>query len=523
MDEGQGHPDRWRILAVLCAALSIVVLDNTILSVTVPRLGEALRADETSLQWITSAYGLVLAALLLPLAGLGDRFGRKGLLLVGVVVFGVSSGAAALATSSGELIVARCFQGIGGAATMPATLAVLGNVFAPHERGRAIAVWSAASSLAGGLGPIVGGALLNHFWWGSVFLVNVPFTALVFLAAVRLVPTSRDPATPPVDVTGSVIWSGALGVILFGFIEAGQGTWGSPNVTIPVAAGLALLVAFGAWERRTAHPLLSPAAVADRRMQAGMVAVPAVFFSIFGAQFVFTQWLQGVEGLTPLAAGLAFVPNAVTILVGSLLSTVVVARVGLGRTAAAGMGLLAASLAAGATFHGGVPPIVAVIAVAGLGVGLAVPAAVELIMGSVPPEQAGQAAGVNETIVEAGGAFGIAVMGSVLATAAGGAAAIAPEQLGGVAGAAARARFTEALGPPLTVAAVLLVVAGLVVLQRTWGTPADRHEPDPAEAVGVSAAGVVVAETLDTEAPRPRLPAGVVDGADRPVEVHRRS
>ena len=491
-----GHPDRWRILAVLCSALCIVVLDNTILSVAVPRLGDALGADETALQWITSAYGLVLAALLLPLAGLGDRFGRKGLLLVGVVIFGASSGAAALATSSGQLITARCFQGIGGAATMPATLAVLGNVFPAHERGRAIAIWSGASSVAGGLGPIVAGILLEHFWWGSVFLVNVPVTALVFLAAVRLVPTSKDPSTPPVDVTGSVIWSGALGAMLFGLIMGGEHGATSPIVIGPILVGLGLLAGFGAWERHTPHPLLSPKAVADRRMQAGMVTVPVVFFAVFGAQFTLTQWLQGVQGLTPLAAGLVFVPNALTILLGSLVSVAVVARLGFGRTAALGMGVLAAALAAGAAFHGGVTPILAVVAVAGLGVGLAVPAGVELIMGSVPADQAGQAAGVNETIVEAGGAFGIAVMGSVLAAAAGGAAAIAPDNLDGVAGAAARARFTDSLASPLLVGAVILVLAALVVLRRTRGMESEQQGVDRPDAVGVSGAGVVVAEPL---------------------------
>ncbi|MGI8754388.1 MAG: MFS transporter [Acidimicrobiales bacterium] len=481
---------------MLCAALCIVVLDNTILSVAVPRLGDALGADETSLQWITSAYGLVLAALLLPLAGLGDRFGRKGLLLIGVVVFGASSGAAALANSSSQLIAARCFQGLGGAATMPATLAVLGNVFPAHERGRAIAIWSGASSVAGGFGPIVAGVLLKHFWWGSVFLVNVPFTALVFLAALRLVPTSKDPATPPIDVAGSVIWSGALGAMLFGLIQGGEHGATSPLVVGPVLVGGVLLLGFAAWERHTSHPLLSPTALADRRMQAGMVAVPVVFFSVFGAQFVLTQWLQGVQGLTPLAAGLTFVPNAAAILVGSLVSTAVVARLGFGRTAALGMFVLAAALGAGAAFHGGVAPIVVVITVAGLGVGLSVPAGVELIMGSVPPDQAGQAAGVNETIVEAGGAFGIAVMGSVLAAAAGGAAAIAPGRLAGAAGVAARARFTASLAPPLVVAAVLLVLGAVVVLRRTRRTVVEGPDAVPSDAVAVSGAGVVVAESL---------------------------
>lgn len=484
-----GHPDRWKILAVLCAALSIVVLDNTILSVAVPSVGDALRADETSLQWITAAYSLVLAALLLPLAGVGDRFGRKGLLMVGIVIFGASSAGAAFAASSGQLVVARGLMGVGGAATMPATLAVLGNVFPDHERGRAIALWSGVSSIAAGAGPIVGGFLLNHYWWGSVFLVNVPFTAGVFLAVAKLVPTSKDPATPPVDVIGSVVWSSALGLLLFGLIEGGEKGGLDTVVAGCVVVGVALFATFAWWERRTDHPLLAPSAVADHRMQAGMVAVPVIFFAVFGSQFVLTQWLQGVQDLTPLAAGLSFVPNAGLVLVGSLLSTRVVTRFGLGRAAATGLLVLAGAFALGALFHGGTLPVVVAISLAGLGVGLGLPPGVELIMGSVPPEHAGQAAGVNETIVEAGGAFGIAVMGTVLAVTAGGVGSIAPDQLTGPGGADARQHFTDALGAPLLAAVVLLLLAAVIVVRRTSDTPAGRPGDPVGEVVAVSAPG----------------------------------
>ncbi|HEX2577578.1 MAG TPA: MFS transporter, partial [Aquihabitans sp.] len=469
-----GHPDRWKILAVLCAALCIVVLDNTILSVAVPSVGDALQADETSLQWITAAYSLVLAALLLPLAGLGDRHGRKGLLMVGVVLFGAASAGAAFAASSGQLIVARGLMGVGGAATMPATLAVLGDVFPHHERGRAIAIWSGMSSIAGGAGPIVGGFLLDHYWWGSVFLVNVPVTIAVLLAVARLVPTSKDPATPPADLPGSFLWSAALVLLLFAVIEGGEQGGFDPVIVACVAVGVALLVAFARWERRSSHPLLSPAYVRDRRMQAGMVTVPAVFFCVFGFQFVLTQWLQGVQDLSPLEAGLCFVPNSALVLIGSLLSTRVAARIGLGHTATGGLLLIAASLLVGVLFHDSVAPIVLAISLTGLGVGLACPSGVELIMGSVPPDQGGQAAGINETIIESGGALGIAVMGTVLAVAAGGVGSISPEQLTGPGGVEARQSFTDALGAPLLAAIAVLLVAAVVVLRRTRGTDADR-------------------------------------------------
>ncbi|MCU1499461.1 MAG: drug resistance transporter, EmrB/QacA subfamily [Acidimicrobiales bacterium] len=497
-----GHPDRWRILVVLCAALSIVVLDNTILSVAVPSLGQALEASETSLQWITAAYSLVLAALLLPLAGLGDRFGRKGLLLVGLVIFGCASAGATLAATSGQLTLARGLMGIGGAATMPATLAVLSNVFPEGERGRAIALWSGVSGIAGVAGPVVGGFLLDRFWWGSVFLVNVPVVVVVFVAAVRLVPTSRDPATPPVDVVGSVIWSGSLGLLLFALIEGGIRGWTSAVVVGSIAVGAGLLGAFAWWERRTPHPLLSPSALADHRMQAGMVTMPVIFFSVFGTQFVFTQWLQGAQGLSPLAAGLCFAPNAVAALVGSLLSTRLVARVGSGRAVAVGLVVLAGALCSGALLHAGVLPVLLAITVAGLGVGLACPPGVELIMGSVPPEQAGQAAGVNETIIETGGAFGIAVMGSVLAVAAGGVGAVSPDRLTGPGGAAARQAFTDALAAPLLVAATLVLVAAAVVVRGTRGTPADRPGgASGADSAPPIASGISLSDQRATTAP----------------------
>lgn len=482
----EGHPDRWKILAVLCAALCVVVLDNTILSVAIPRIGGALSATESQLQWIVATYGLVLAALILPFAGLGDRFGRKGMLLGGMAVFGAVSGVAAFAISADQLILARCILGLGGAAIMPATLSVLSNVFPTHERARAIAVWSGASAIASSIGPLLGGFLLEHFWWGSVFLVNVPVTAAVFLSAWILVPNSKDPTTPPIDIVGSATWFGALGLLLFAVIEGTERGWTDPVTLGTALGGAVLLVAFAAWERHTPFPLLSPKAVSDRRMQAGMVAVPVMFFSVFGLQFVFTQWLQGVRDLSPLAAGLAFLPHAIAVLVGSLQSTRIVRRVGLGMASIVGMGAMAGSLLIGAAGQGNLAAILVAIIGLGLGIGLGVPPAVELIMGSVPPEQAGQAAGVNETIVEAGGALGIAVLGSVLAIAAGGAHGIAPRELQGPNAAAARQTFTDALAAPILVAVAILVLAAVVVYRRTRGTSAAGPEPVPGPAIDIT-------------------------------------
>lgn len=470
-----GHPQRWKILAVLCSALCIVVLDNTILTVALPRIKAELGAGESQLQWIVATYGLIIAALLLPLAGIGDRFGRRKLLLVGALVFGLTSALAAFARTPGELIIARGLMGLGGAATMPATLAVLSNIFPPHERPRAIGIWSAVAGVAAAAGPVTGGILLTHFWWGSVFLVNVPVCALVFLFARRLVPESSDPATPPLDLAGSVLWSVALGLLLLAFIFVGEHGWLDVAVIGPMVVGAVLLLAFAAWERRCPHPLLSPAAMSVPRMQAGIVVIPAVFFTVFGLQFVFTQWLQEVRALGPLAAGAVFVPHSVAVLCASLLFPRVAGRLGLGRAAALGMGLMGIAVLLGLALPIGLGVIVALVTVLGLGMGTAAPAGTELIMGSVPPEHAGQAAGMNETIVEAGGALGVAVLGSVLTVAAGGADAVSHDALTGPGADAARDAFTNAIGAPLIAALVVLGAAVLITIVRDKDRPPSRR------------------------------------------------
>lgn len=482
-----GHPHRWKILAVLCTALCIVVLDNTILTVALPSIKAELGAGESQLQWIVAAYGLIVAALLLPLAGVGDRFGRRKLLLTGTVLFAVTSAIAAFARTPGELIFARGLMGIGGAATMPATLAVLTNIFPAHERARAIGIWSAVAGIAAAAGPVSGGLLLSHFWWGSVFLVNVPVCAGVFLAAKRLVPESRDPATPPLDLVGSGLWSFALGLLLLAFILVGEHGWVDAAVIGPLLIGLTLLFAFAAWERHVPHPLLAPSAMRVPQMQAGIVVMPAIFFTVFGTQFVFTQWLQEVRLLGPLAAGAVFVPHSIAVLCASLLSRRISSRIGLGRTAATGMGIMGIAVLLGLLMPMSIAVVVALVTLLGFGMGTAAPTATELIMGSVPPEHAGQAAGINETIVEAGGALGVAVLGSVLAIAAGGADEISHDALSGPGADATRDVFTKALGAPLTAALIVLTAAVIVTLVRDKDRPIRRNRnTSPTPSAGAS-------------------------------------
>jgi MFS family permease len=415
-DPAIGHPRRWSILSVLCGVLIAISLDNTILSIALPSIREQLGASETDLQWITAAYGLVLAGTLLPLAVIGDRYGRRLLLIIGLAIFGVASATAALVDSPNALIVCRGALGLGGACAMPATLAIIGNVFIEKDRGRAISIWSGVAGFGAAAGPLLGGLLLAHFWWGSVFLVNLPVVAVGIVAAVLIVPESRDPATPHIDYPGAALWTGALVGLLFGIIEGPERGWTSAIVIVSLAIAAVLLLLFARRTTRVPAPLLAPRTARHPGMRAGAAVIPTTFFAIFGTQFVITQWLQGPQDLGPIAAAACFIPNAIASVVGSLLNHRLVVRRGHGTTILFGATVMVTGLLLTATGIGTDNLALAVVAftAVGLGIGFVIPSGVELIMSSASPEQAGSAAGVNETIVEAGGALGVAVMGSVL-------------------------------------------------------------------------------------------------------------
>ncbi|MDQ1415632.1 MAG: hypothetical protein QOF81_1245 [Acidimicrobiaceae bacterium] len=414
-------PRRWWALAVLCLALCAIVIDNTILNVALPTLRRGLHASETDLQWVTTAYALTLSGLLLPLGVLGDRFGRRGLLLTGLLLFGSASAVAAFTSSPLQLALARGAMGVGGAASMPATLSILGNIFHEHERARAIAIWASVAGVAAALGPIVGGVLLSRFWWGSVFLVNVPVVLLTVVAVVVLLPSSRAPIARAIDGLGSLLWAGSLALLLFAIIEGPVRGWRSPSVVAAFLLSGALMALFAREERRARAPMLAPSVARDPRMQAGTITVIGMFFAAFGTQFTLTQWIQGPRGHSALFTGLCFMPMALTTVVTTMCNPPVARRLGPRVVVAGGLATMSLALVlVGWAVSSGRLALVAVALVAlGAGQGIAIPSAVELIMISVPPEQAGSAAGVNETVVEAGGAVGIAVLGSLLAAGAG--------------------------------------------------------------------------------------------------------
>jgi EmrB/QacA subfamily drug resistance transporter len=410
---------RWWILAVLCFSLLVIVLDNTILNVAIPTIVRDLDATNSQLQWMVDAYTLVFAGLLLTGGSLGDRFGRRGALQVGLVVFGLGSLASAFATTSEQLIATRAFMGIGGAFIMPATLSIITNVFPARERGKAIGVWAATAGLAGVLGPLTGGFLLEHFYWGSIFLVNIPIVVIGLLAGVFLIPTSKDPAAPKLDPVGAVLSIIGLSVLLYAIIEAPQDGWTDSTILSCFVGGVAVLGLFLLWESRSDHPMLDVSFFQKARFTAASLGIMMVFFAMFGATFLLTQYFQFVLGYTPFETGVRFLPIALCMMVLSPLSARFVHRIGTKLVVTGGLLMVTAGLVSWASLSASSsywPDIVWRQALMASGMALTMAPATESIMGSLPLGKAGVGSAVNDTTRQVGGALGVAVIGSVLAS-----------------------------------------------------------------------------------------------------------
>ena len=341
----RAHERRWWILVVLCFSLLVIVLDNTILNVAIPTIVRDLNATNSQLQWMVDAYTLVFAGLLLTAGSLGDRFGRRGALQFGLVLFGLGSLASAFATTSEQLIATRAFMGIGGAFIMPATLSIITNVFPARERGKAIGVWAGTAGLAGVLGPVTGGFLLEHFYWGSIFLVNIPIVVVGVFAGVFLIPNSKDPSAPRLDPLGAVLSIVGLSVLLYGIIEAPQEGWGSTVTLTTFAFGAVALGAFFAWEAHTDHPMLDVGFFKKARFTAASMSIMFVFFAMFGSTFLMTQYFQFVLGYTPLETGIRFLPIAASMMILAPLSARFVDRLGTKLVVGTGMLMVTAGLA----------------------------------------------------------------------------------------------------------------------------------------------------------------------------------
>lgn len=414
------HRNRWAILAVLCLAVFVVVLDGTIVNVTLPSLVTELGASNRDLQWIVDSYVLVFAGLLIAAGSIGDRFGRKGVMQIGLALFGGFSALAALSDSPTELIGWRAAMGIGAALLFPATLAILVNVFtAPKERAAAISVWAATAGVAVALGPVTGGYLLEHFWWGSVLMINVPVVIIAIVAVGRIVPTSRDATIHRFDPFGTVLSIAGIGVLVWAVIEGPEHGWASATSLVAFALAAALLAAFVVWERRIDHPMLDVRVFSNMRFTAGSLAVTFAFFALFGFVFVVTQYFQFVRGYGTLESGVRTVPFAV--FTGSMapLSQKLASRFGTKAIVVTGLTSMAAGFAI-ASLSAATDTPYAVIVVAmffmGGGLGLVQAPATESIMGSLPPAKAGVGSAVNDTARELGGTLGVAIVGSVFSS-----------------------------------------------------------------------------------------------------------
>ena len=490
------HHRRWFLLGVLCLSLVMVVMTVAGLNVALPSMQQSLDADATDLQWIVDSYALIFAGLLLTAGAIGDRFGRKGALLGGLAIFAFGSLIGALADSSSVVILSRAVSGIGAAFVMPATLSLLTVVFPPEERGKAIAIWAGFAGAGGALGPLLVGLLLTgwwivpSFWWGSSFVVNIVLSLAVLVVAAIYLPRSKDDASTPLDPIGATLSLIGLAALLYGIIEGPERGWGDSLVVGAFVVAAVTLLAFVAWEFRVEHPMLPMEFFRNHRFSTGAGIITFGFVVMFGFFFLVTQYFQFVRGYTPLRAGVATLPFALTMIVVAPRSDGFVRRFGLNKVVAAGF----LSVAIGFVIMGLLSPgssylliVVALVLLAG-GMATTVAPATGAIMSTIPLSKAGVGSAVNDTTRELGGALGIAVLGSIVASAYRSnvdvsnlppeAAEAAKESVGGAIHAAstldaetgralvehAGTAFTDALNVAMFVSAAISLLIGAIVL-----------------------------------------------------------
>lgn len=415
-DPAEGHPQRKAILSVLCLSLVLIVASVSSLNVAIPAIVSALEATQTEQLWILDAYALVFAGLLLPAGALGDRYGRKGALLAGMAVFGGLAIVGSFMDAPAPLIAVRAGMGIGAALIMPATLSIITNVFPPHERGQAIAVWAGFAGAGGAIGPLVSGLLLERFWWGSVFFVNVPIVVVAMVLIARLVPSSRDTQERRLDLVGAALSIIGLGSLVFGIIEGPEKGWTSGTVLGAFAVAVLGIVAFVVWELRHDDPMLDPRFFRNRAFSVGALTITMGFAVMFGMFFVLTLYLQFVLGHTALGAAVRTLPFAITMIVVSPRTPALGERIGRRTVVTGGLLLQATGFLVAAQLTPTSPYVVIAVALVLMAAGLAafMPASTEAIVSSLPDDKAGVGSAVNDTTREVGGAIGIALLGSIL-------------------------------------------------------------------------------------------------------------
>jgi MFS transporter, DHA2 family, multidrug resistance protein len=413
------HARRWFLLAIMCLSLVLVVMSVSGLNTALPTMQRELGASASELQWIVDSYAVVFAGLLLSAGAIGDRFGRKGALLAGLTVFGVGALMGGLASDATQVIGSRAVMGIGAAFIMPATLSIITSIFPPDERPRAIAIWAGFAGAGASIGPIVTGGLLEGFWWGSTLLVNVPIVVATMAAVWRFSPDSRDDTQTPLDPVGALLSLVGLSTLIFGIIQGPEDGWTSlPVIAAFLTAGVTLSL-FVRWERRSDHPMLPLTLFRDRRFSTGSGVITVAFFVMFGFFFLITQYLQFGRGYSPLEAGLATLPLALSFLVFSPRSAALAERYGPSRVMALGLTIVAVGFGILTMLTTDTPYVVVAAAFTILGAGMSITAApaTSEIMTSVPLSKAGVGSAVNDTTRELGGALGIALLGSIANTA----------------------------------------------------------------------------------------------------------
>ena len=515
---------RWWILAVLCLSVLLVVVDNTIVNVTLPTMSRQLSASTQDLQWIVDAYTLVFAGLLLVGGNLGDRIGRRRVLQAGLVLFALASAGAALSRTTGELIAGRAAMGAAAALIYPATLALLTSTFTrARERATAIGIWSAVSGLAVAIGPVTGGLLLRHFSWSSVFYVNVPVVVTALAAGARLLPESRDSHAGRFDPLGGLLSVAGAGLLVWTVIEAPAHGWTS-SATLAGFAGSAVIIAgFAFWQVRRPDPLLDVRVFGNARFSAASGAIALAFFGLFGFIFLITQYFQVVRGYDPLRAGVATLPFAVVTGAMSPVSIVAMKRIGTKIVVAGGLVcmtagfVVAAGVGADSAYWGRI-----IISMTLMAAGLALTSgpATDAIMGAVLPGKAGAGSAVNDTTRELGGTLGVAVVGSVLASVYGAHVLRSLTSLGAPPAAAAAAQKSVVAG--LTVAAHLPpALHGLAAQAARQAFVDGLSAGSLVAAAGTAVAAVAALAFLPARAKAPR-PGGTAapvltrtDGPDR--------
>ena len=493
---------RWWTLAVLSLTMVIAAIDETILNVAIPSLQRDLDASSSALQWMVNSYMLVFGGALLTMGALGDRFGRAKLLRIGLATFGLASVGGALSENANQLIAARAIMGLGGAMMMPATLSIIVNVFKEAEKAKAIAIWAAMAGAGVALGPILGGVLLQNFYWGSVFLVNVPIVVIAITASLFLVPDSRDPDSRPIDIPGALLSMGAVSALILSIIEGPE--WGltSVELAISVAATLVLGAGFVIRARRTEYPLVDFSMFRIPQISTGFAAIGLAFFAMVGFIFGLTQYLQFVQGNDPLSAGIRFLPAAIGVVFGAIASEELAKSLGTRKVVLGGLTLLTGALPVVLLWEVDssywiVGPVMVAI---GLGTGAVFAAAAESVMGAVTEAKAGVGSAMNDVSQMLAGALSIAVVGSTMfaiyGSRLGDAVASLPQELADLAG--------DSIGAAIEVAATLPPAEALALETAARSAFTDAFGLSVILGAGLSFVGVLLLAKF--------MPAGAVAG-----------